>query len=267
MAFRDGQRPVPGSRTTAAPSRPTKRRSRPDPTDADADGVFFLGNSYDNQYRPTRSGRSRANDALLTKAIDELQEGRRSGSSRPEDQDARAAVPGRAYGSDKLNDPAQAEPVHPAADSDGPEANRPTTSLLSRLYEDSGDYENAEATLRQGARDARPNDPAVYTTLAAYYNRQGEFDKTIEALEARAAQEPNNPEAYYTMATYYWDKAYRDFSLSDAEKVKYAAVGHRGGGQGARRSTRTTWRRSSSRTCCSASRRTSNGIPRVSRRC
>ena len=36
------------------------------------------------------------------------------------------------------------------------------------------------------AKDAKPNDPAVYMQLAGYYNRQGKFDKTIEALEQRA---------------------------------------------------------------------------------
>ena len=55
-------------------------------------------------------------------------------------------------------------------------------------------------------------------TLAGYYNRQGQFDKTIEALEERAAKEPNNPEAFYTIATYYWDEAYRDFKLKESEK-------------------------------------------------
>ena len=34
------------------------------------------------------------------------------------------------------------------------------------------------------AKDAKPNDPAVYMQLAGYYNRQGQFDKTIEALDA-----------------------------------------------------------------------------------
>jgi tetratricopeptide (TPR) repeat protein len=61
--------------------------------------------------------------------------------------------------------------------------------------------------------------------LAGYYNRQGEFDKTIESLEQRAQQEPNNPEAYYTIATYYWDKAYRDFRLPEPEKKKYVQAG------------------------------------------
>src|SRR5258708_35878082 len=62
-------------------------------------------------------------------------------------------------------------------------------------------------------------------TLAGYYNRQGRFDKTIEALEERATKEPNNPEAFYTIATYYWDEAYRDFKLKEAEKRDFVAKG------------------------------------------
>jgi hypothetical protein len=71
----------------------------------------------------------------------------------------------------------------------------------------------------------KPSDPVVYTTLAAYYDRQGQFDKLIQSLEARTQQEPNNPEAYYTIATYYFNKASRDFSLKADDKVKYAAAG------------------------------------------
>ena len=66
---------------------------------------------------------------------------------------------------------------------------------------------------------------SVYMQLAGFYNRQGEFEKTIEALQQRASNEPNNPEAFYTMATYYWDKAYRDFRLPEAEKIKYVQSG------------------------------------------
>ena len=77
----------------------------------------------------------------------------------------------------------------------------------------------------QQAKEAKPNDPAVYMTLAGYYNRQGQFEKTIEALEERAANEPNNPEAFYTIATYYWDEAYRDFKLKEAEKREFVGKG------------------------------------------
>ena len=61
--------------------------------------------------------------------------------------------------------------------------------------------------------------------LAGYYNRQGEFDKTIDALAAARRKEPTNPEAFYTMATYYWDKAFRDNSLKEPEKKKYIQKG------------------------------------------
>jgi tetratricopeptide (TPR) repeat protein len=65
----------------------------------------------------------------------------------------------------------------------------------------------------------------VYLTLASYYNRQGQFDKTIEALEERAAKEPNNPEAFYTISVYYWEKAYRDFKLTEKEKKAFVDKG------------------------------------------
>jgi len=61
--------------------------------------------------------------------------------------------------------------------------------------------------------------------LGAYYNRQGQFDKTMDALNQRAAQDPNNPEGYYTIATYYWDKTFRDKTLKEPEKREYISKG------------------------------------------
>jgi tetratricopeptide (TPR) repeat protein len=190
-----------------------------DPTQTEA--YFYLGNSYDNQYRPTRRGEP-ANDALLENAIENYKKAAEL-EQRPELKRLALQYLANAYGSDKLNDPAQSEPVvQQLIQMDPTEPGN--YFALSRIYEDSGDYENAEATLVK-AREMKANDPAVYTTLAAYYNRQGEFDKSMEALKARADREPNNPEAFYTMATYYWEKAYRDFSLSDAEKMRYVQLG------------------------------------------
>ena len=61
--------------------------------------------------------------------------------------------------------------------------------------------------------------------LAGYFNRQGDFDKTIEYLNERTRIESNNPEAFYTVSTFFWDKAYRDFRINDQQKVEYAKMG------------------------------------------
>jgi TonB family protein len=95
---------------------------------------------------------------------------------------------------------------------------------LARRYEEAGDLKNAEKTYVELTK-ARPKDPGAFLNLAGYYNRRGNFEKSIAALSARAALEPNNPEGYYTMAAYYWEKAYRGTDLSDAQKAAHVAAG------------------------------------------
>jgi tetratricopeptide (TPR) repeat protein len=190
-----------------------------DPSQTEA--YFYLGNSYDNQYRPTRRGEP-ANDLLIDQAVENY----RKAAELEQNPDLRRLALqylANAYGAERLNDPAQSEPVvQQLIEMD------PTEPLnyfaLARIYEDSGEYEAAEASLVR-AREMQATDPAVFTTLAAYYNRQGEFDKSIEALQGRADLESANPEAFYTLATYYWEKAYRDFSLTDGEKMEYVLQG------------------------------------------
>ena len=139
------------------------------------------------------------------------------------------------------------------------EPNEPTNYfVLAEIYADSGEYELAEQTYLK-AKEVRPNDPAVYMQLAGFYNSQGDFDKTIAAVNERTKVEPNNPEAYQTLATYYWDKAYRDFRLNDKEKMQYVLTGSRRSTRPSR-SRATTWKRSPTRTCCCACRRTSKRI-------
>jgi tetratricopeptide (TPR) repeat protein len=182
---------------------------------------FFLGNSYDNLFKPARRGEA-ANDQLLTKAIENYKKAAEL-EQDPKIKKLALEYLVAAYGPDKMNDPTQAEPMVQRMIELDPK-DPANYFALAKIYEDTGNYEQAEATLIK-AREAKPNDPAVYMQLAGYYNRQGEFEKTIEALEARTQQEPNNPEAFYTIATYYWDKAYRDFRLPDAEKKKYVESG------------------------------------------
>jgi tetratricopeptide (TPR) repeat protein len=182
---------------------------------------FFLGNSYDNLYRPARRGEA-ANDELLTKAVDNY---KKAASSEQDPKIRQLALEYlvAAYGPDKLNDPSQQEPLVQEMIKLNP--NEPTNYFaLAKIYEDNGDYEAAEQTFLK-AKEVRPQEPTVYTQLAGFYNRQGDFDKTIAALQERAQREPNNPEAHHLIATYYWDKVYRDFRLPDPEKRKYIEAG------------------------------------------
>lgn len=177
---------------------------------------FYLGNSYDNLYRPARKGEP-VNDELLTKAVEnyKLASERLTEESTPRRSLALEFLVA-AYGPDKLADPTAAEPVVQRMIELAP--NEPTNYFqLAKIYEDSGEYQLAEETYLKG-RDARPNDPTVYMTVAGYYNRQGDFEKLVENLRKRIELEPQNPEAHYTLATYHWDKASRDFRLSDAQK-------------------------------------------------
>jgi tetratricopeptide (TPR) repeat protein len=188
---------------------------------------FYLGNSYDNQYKPSRRGEP-ANDALLDKAVQNYQVSvdRLADSQDPTDKQLATRsleYLQAAYGPDKLNDPAKAEPIIQRMIQLDP-AEPKNYFVLAKLYEDAGVYDEAEQTLIN-AKAARPSDPAVYMTLAAFYNRQGEFDKTMEALHQRAEAEPTNPDAFQTIAAYYWDEARNDAALTDEQKMDFLTKG------------------------------------------
>ena len=182
---------------------------------------FYLANSYDNLFKPSRKGEPE-NDAYLTKAIEyytKASEKEQDPTLRKRSFEFLVA----AYGPDKMNDPSQQEPiVNRMIQLDPQDATN--YFALAKIREDAGDYGKAEEVLLQ-AKQARPNDPQVYLQLAGFYNRQEEFEKTIDALNQRAAIEPNNPEAFYTISTYYWDKAYRDFRLKEPEKKEFVLKG------------------------------------------
>ncbi|HEY3044645.1 MAG TPA: tetratricopeptide repeat protein, partial [Vicinamibacterales bacterium] len=165
---------------------------------------FYLGNSYDNLYKPGEKGKP-ANDALMQKAVQNYQ-------LAVEKLDANDPVQGNvkslslkflmaAYGPDKLDDPVKAEPVviRLIQLDPGEPANY---YQLAKLYEDAGESEAAEKVY-VAAKDAKPTDVNTYIQLAGYYNRQGNFGKAIQAFEQRADREPNNPEGFYTVATQY----------------------------------------------------------------
>lgn len=214
-AFKDGNKAYGASDWRAAAEKYEEAVAQ-DPNNAAI--YFYLANSYDNMYRPARKGEP-ANDELMAKAV--------ANYKLASEKLTEETVPKRslaleflvaAYGPDKLADPTLAEPVVQRMIELAP--NEPANYFqLAKIYEDSGEYELAEATYLKG-RDAKPNEPTVYLTVAGYYNRQGDFEKLIENIRKNIELEPSNPEAHYRLATYSWDKASRDFRLSDKEKMQ-----------------------------------------------
>ena len=182
---------------------------------------FYLANSYDQLYKPARAGEPE-NDALLQKAVQNYQLAAER-EQNPKMKKLALEYLVASYGPDKLNDPDKAEPLIQQMIQLDP-TDPANYFALGKMYEDSGRYDEAEQIFIK-AREAKPDDTGVYMQLAGFYNRQGDFVKTIEALQQRATREPNNPEAHYTIATFYWDKAYRDFRLTDAQKSEYAGKG------------------------------------------
>ena len=188
---------------------------------------FFLGNSNDNLWKPSKKG-DPTNDALLTKAVDAYQKAaeKLSTSDKPEEKKiGKLALQYlvQAYNADRLNDPAKAEPVVQRMIQLDP-SDTDNYFALAKIYEDVGVYDEAEKVLLM-AKTAKPSEPAVYMQLAGYYDRQGNFDKKIQAAEERAQRESNNPEAFYTVATFYWDEAYRDPRVKDSDKRAYVDKG------------------------------------------
>jgi tetratricopeptide (TPR) repeat protein len=186
-----------------------------------ATAYFFLGNSYDQLYKPAKQGDA-TNDAYIQKAIENY---RKAADKNTEKAWKKSSLEylAAAYGSDKLNDPAKAEPVYKEIITLDPA--EPTNYLaLAKLYEDSGRYDDAEAQYNK-AKEVKPNDPGVLASEASFYNRQGDFAKTINALEKAAALEPNNPEGYHRVATFYWEKANKDYRLSAENKRDYIMKG------------------------------------------
>jgi tetratricopeptide (TPR) repeat protein len=186
-----------------------------------ATAYFFLGNSYDQLYKPAKEGDA-TNDAYIQKAIENY---RKAADKNTDPAWKKSALQylSAAYGSDKLNDPVKAEPVY--LEIIALEPKEPGNYMaLAKLYEDMGNYEAAETQYNK-AKEVKPNDPSVLAGIAGYYNRQGDFPKTIAALEEAARLEPNNPEGYHRVAVFYWDKSRGDSRLSQGEKRDFILKG------------------------------------------
>jgi tetratricopeptide (TPR) repeat protein len=190
-----------------------------DPTRTEAH--FYLANSYDNRFRPTRLGEP-DNDAMMHKAVEHY---RLAAERAPDPQIKKLALQYlvAAYGVDKLNDPSQAEPI--VQQMIDLEPNEPSNYFgLANIYEEAGRYEDAEVAYLK-ARDLRPEDPVTHSTLAGFYNRQGDHPKMLEALTQAAAAQPENPEGYYRLSVHYEEIVRKDHRLPRATKLDYSVKG------------------------------------------
>jgi len=190
------------------------------------DVLFFLGNSYDNQYKRELQGQP-DNDALLTKAIENYEA---AAEKIPDDTPAHKMLKVRSlqylvavYASDKLDDPVKAEPVILRLIKNDP-VDPANYYQLGQLYEGVAEYDEAEKVFLLATK-ANPNDPNTYVQLASYYDRQGLFQKKMAALEERSQKEPNNPDAFYTMSVHYWNEAYKNARLAESVKQSYVQKG------------------------------------------
>lgn len=188
---------------------------------------FFLGNSYDNLYKPSMQGTPEGQQ-YLQQAVDNYRVAieKMATATDPKELEIRNLAYQyliAAYGPDKLDDFDAAEPIAReliAAQPDEPG----NYQALGRLYEEQGLYEEAEAMFIQ-ATEVRPTDPLPFQSLAGYYSRQGDFEKTMEAFRQRAEREPNNPEAWHTIAVFNSDQVQKNEDLQRQQALQYVLNG------------------------------------------
>jgi tetratricopeptide (TPR) repeat protein len=188
---------------------------------------FFLGNSYDQLYKPGKKG-DPDNDANLPKAVEAYKKAVEKLNDPADPNQVKYRKLSyeyliAAFGPEKINDFAQAEPI--ANQLIQLEPNEPGNyEALGRLYEEQGRYEEAEPMFKK-AIEVKPSDPLGYQILAGYYDRQGDFDKMIDAFMQRANMEPNNPEAWHTLGTYYFAKIQKNPKLPKDLARSYVKAG------------------------------------------
>ena len=95
---------------------------------------------------------------------------------------------------------------------------------LAKLQEDRGAIQEAEQTLLKGLA-ARGRERGLLIVVSGFYNRQGDFEKCIAALEEAAALSPTDAQGHQLVATFYFEKASKDARLAPAERGRYADLG------------------------------------------
>jgi len=114
---------------------------------------------------------------------------------------------------------------------------------IANLYEKFGKVDDAEKTYKR-ITELHAEDVKACSALAGFYNkplwdeaggvydektakggRRSKFDIAIETLQRCATLDPKDASGYFKVATFFWDKAYRDPSVTEAQKAAYAEKG------------------------------------------
>ena len=228
------QRGVPGSRTTRRRRTCTRRRSsrRPEPA---ASAVLLPRQQLRQPVQAEQEGRAGQRRAA-EKAVENYQKAaeKLSASADPEDKKLgklSLEYLVAAYGADKLNDPAKAEPV--VQKMIQLEPSEPTNYFaLAKIYEDAGAYDEAEQMLHRG-QGRQAERPGGLHAARRLLQPPGHSTRRSRRSRSARPRSRTTPRRSTRSPTYYWDEAYRDFRLNEAEKKDVRRQGHRGGRQGA----------------------------------
>ena len=188
---------------------------------------------------PTKQGDA-TNDAYIQKAIENYRKAAGQNTD-PAWKSPRSSISSAAYGSDKLNDPAKAEPVY--LEIIALEPKEPGNYMaLAKLYEDAGRYDDAEAQYGKAKAVKLPTTASVLAGDGRLLQPAGDFRRRSPRSKQAAALEPNNPEGYHRVAVFYWDKSRRRLPAVDRTSATTSRRA-RDGGQGPQPRTPTTWKR------------------------
>ncbi len=182
---------------------------------------FYLGNSYDNLYKPARKGEP-TNDSYLQKAVANYEKSVQQ-ETDPAKKKRSLQFLAASYGAEKLNDPAKAEPIIKQMIDMDP---KDTSSYfgLAKIFEDAGKFDDAERVLLQ-AKDAAPGSPEPLGQLANFYNKRGQFDKAVASYEEQAKLVPKDPQVYWRLADFYYEKVAKDYTISNKARAEYVQRG------------------------------------------
>jgi tetratricopeptide (TPR) repeat protein len=240
-AFKDGNRSYKEENWRRAIEQYEKALAH-DPDMAEAH--FYLASSQQSLYRPGKEdaeNRGRLDQAVehYTKSIEVNK------NNSPNLQKVRLNALGALtaiYSEPPLQDFQKALSYAQDLVKDHPEDTK-NLYAIANLYEKFGKVDDAEKTYKRitelHAEDAKAcsalagfyNKPlwdeagAVYDEKTAKGGRRSKFDIAIETLQRCATLDPKDASGYFKVATFFWDKAYRDPSVTEAQKAAYAEKG------------------------------------------